>query len=114
MIVVIFEVWPAPGKKSEYLERAAALRNELVQMEGFIGIERFASLADDEKLLSVSFWRDEAAVQRWRNLESHRDAQGRGREGLFKDYRIRVAQVVRDYSLSEREQAPDDSRSAHG
>jgi len=113
MIAVIFEVIPAPGKRQDYLDLAAKLRPELERMEGFISIERFASLTDERKLLSLSFWRDEDAVKRWRTLESHRAAQAKGRAGVFADYRLRVANVLRDYGMSEREEAPQDSRKAH-
>lgn len=113
MIAVIFEVIPAPGRKQEYLELAAALRPELEKQDGFISIERFASLSDEGKLLSLSFWRDEAAVKNWRNFEGHRLAQARGRAGVFADYRLRVAAVLRDYGKTAREQAPADSREAH-
>ena len=96
MIAVIFEVVPAPGKRQEYLDLAAKLRPDLEKLDGFISIERFASLTDETKLLSLSFWRDEEAVKRWRNLESHRAAQAKGRGGVFADYRLRVASVLRD------------------
>ena len=113
MIAVIFEVVPAPGRKQEYLDIAAALRPELEQQDGFISIERFASLTDEGKVLSLSYWRDEEAVKRWRQLEGHRLAQARGRNGVFADYRLRVASVLRDYGMTAREQAPADSREAH-
>lgn len=113
MIAVIFEVVPAPGRKQEYLATAAMLRKTLEAMDGFISVERFESLSQPGKLLSLSFWRDEAAVQAWRNVEVHREAQAAGRGGVFEDYRLRVAHVVRDYGLNERDQAPDDSRTAH-
>jgi len=113
MVAVIFEVFPAPGKKQEYLDLAARLRPELERIDGFISVERFASLSDQNKLLSLSFWRDEDAVQRWRNLGSHRAAQARGRAQVFADYRLRVASVIRDYGMSERKEAPQDSRAAH-
>ena len=113
MIAVIFEVWPAEGRKDEYLDHAAALRPHLATIDGFISVERFQSLTVPEKLLSVSFWRDEAAIAAWRNLEVHRDAQCVGRGGVFGDYRLRVATIVRDYGMSEREQAPTDSTAAH-
>ncbi len=113
MLAVIFEVVPAPDRKQEYLELAAQLRPELEKIEGFISVERFASLTNEEKLLSLSFWRDEEAVQRWRNLACHREAQARGRSGVFADYRLRIASVVRDYGMSDRDEAPQDSRSAH-
>jgi len=114
MIAVIFEVSPAPGRLQAYLDHAAALRAELQAIDGFISIERFQSLSDPARLLSLSFWRDEAAVQAWRRLESHRAAQAAGRAGVFSDYRLRVAEVLRDYGLHEREQAPADSRRTHG
>jgi heme-degrading monooxygenase HmoA len=113
MIAVIFEVVPAPGKRREYLDLAAQLRPELERIDGFISVERFASLTDEGKLLSLSFWRDEDAVRRWRNLESHRAAQARGRGGVFAQYRLRVAGVIRDYGMSERKEAPQDSRKEH-
>ncbi|HSI02729.1 MAG TPA: antibiotic biosynthesis monooxygenase [Reyranella sp.] len=113
MIAVIFEVWPADGRKQAYLDIAASLRPELEQIDGFISIERFQSLIDDSKLLSLSFWRDEAAVQAWRNVEPHRQAQKKGREGVFRDYRLRVASVLRDYGMTERAEAPADSRAAN-
>ena len=114
MMAVIFEVEPAAGQKAAYLDAAAALRPALEQIEGFLSIERFESLAQPGKLLSLSFWRDEDAVARWRQLEAHRAAQHAGRSGMFAGYRLRVAQVVRDYGLQDRAQAPTDSRAAHG
>ena len=113
MIAVIFEVWPAAGRKQEYLDLAASLRPELEKIDGSISIERFASLTDEGKVLSLSIFRDEAAVQAWRNVEAHRVAQGKGRAGVFADYRLRVASVMRDYGMTEREQAPADSRQVH-
>lgn len=113
MIAVIFEVTPASGQQQTYLDLAASLRPELDRMDGFISIERFSSLTQEGKILSLSFWRDEAAVEQWRQFEQHRMAQARGRNGVFADYRLRVAGVIRDYGLSEREQAPPDSRSIH-
>jgi heme-degrading monooxygenase HmoA len=114
MIAVIFEVWPADGHKQTYLDIAASLRPELERIDGFISIERFQSLTDEGKLLSLSFWRDEGAVAAWRNVERHRTAQKRGREGVFRDYRLRIAGVVRDYGMTERAGAPSDSRAANG
>lgn len=114
MIAVIFEVLPAPGRKDEYLDLAASLRPELEKADGFISIERFASLTNEGKMLSLSFWRDEDAVRRWRELEGHRAAQARGRGGIFAEYRLRVASVLRDYSMTERGEAPADSRARHG
>jgi heme-degrading monooxygenase HmoA len=110
MIAVIFEVWPTTGRKDEYLSLAAALRDELSHVDGFISIERFQSLADPEKLLSISFWRDEDAVKQWRNNPNHRKSQAKGRAGIFANYRLRVAAVSRDYGPTDRAQAPDDSR----
>jgi len=114
MIAVIFEVMPAPGRKQEYLDIAAELRPELEKIDGFISIERFESLTQPGKILSLSIWRDEAAVQAWRNVEHHRQAQKAGGEGVFRDYRLRIASVVRDYGMTERAEAPADSRSANG
>jgi heme-degrading monooxygenase HmoA len=113
MIAVIFEVSPAQGRMQAYLDHAAALRTELLAVDGFISIERFQSLSDPAHLLSLSFWRDEAAVQAWRSREAHRSAQVAGRAGVFADYRLRVAEVLRDYGMHERAQAPDDSRDFH-
>jgi heme-degrading monooxygenase HmoA len=114
MIAIIFEVIPAEGRKQEYLDLAASLRPELEKIDGFISIERFASLTTEGKILSLSIFRDEEAVQAWRKLSSHRVAQAKGRAGIFSDYRLRVASVIRDYGMFEREQAPADSRSTHG
>jgi heme-degrading monooxygenase HmoA len=114
MIAVIFEVWPADGRKQTYLDIAAKLKPELEKIDGFLSIERFQSLTDETKLLSLSFWRDEEAVKAWRNVEHHRQAQQAGRGGVLRDYRLRVAQVVRDYGITERAEAPKDSREWHG
>ncbi|HEX5497924.1 MAG TPA: antibiotic biosynthesis monooxygenase [Thermomicrobiales bacterium] len=113
MIAVIFEVWPADGRRQAYLDIAAELRPLLDEIDGFISIERFQSLREPGKLLSLSFWRDEAAVEAWRRLEAHREAQALGRGGVFANYRLRVAEVARDYGLRERAQAPADSRDVH-
>jgi heme-degrading monooxygenase HmoA len=115
MIAVIFEVWPADGSKESYLDHAARLRPELEKIDGFISVERFQSITDPAKMLSLSFWRDEAAVARWRNHMGHRATQAAGRAGVFRDYRLRVAAVMRDYGMSDRrEEAPADSRERHG
>ena len=106
MFAVIFEVEPAAGRQQEYLDIAAALRPELEKIDGFISIERFSSLSKPGKILSLSFWRDEAAIQQWRQQEEHHQAQLKGRGGVFADYRLRVASVARDYGMFEREQAP--------
>ena len=113
MIAVIFEVWPAPGEATRYLDLAAALKPALAEVDGFVSIERFASLAEPGKLLSLSLWRDEAAVAAWRNGAAHRVTQAAGRTSVFADYRLRVAAVIRDYGMSERAEAPVDSRIAH-
>jgi len=113
MIAVIFEVWPASGRKDDYLAVAASLRAELERIDGFISLERFQSLTEPDKLLSLSFWRDEDAVKAWRNQMHHRAGQRKGRAGIFADYRLRVASVLRDYGFNERTEAPEDSKAAH-
>ncbi|HET9230512.1 MAG TPA: antibiotic biosynthesis monooxygenase [Vitreimonas sp.] len=112
MIAVIFEVEPHAARRNDYLGIAAELRPLLDEIDGFISIERFQSLSEEGRILSLSFWRDEAAVTHWRNLEAHRAAQTEGRADIFRDYRLRIAHVVRDYGMSERNEAPEDSRSA--
>ncbi len=114
MIAVIFEVLPDASSRQDYLDIAASLAPGLQHMDGFISIERFQSLVQPGKILSLSFWRDEAALAGWRNTAAHRIAQARGRGGIFDDYRLRIAAVIRDYGLTEREQAPPDSRAVHG
>jgi heme-degrading monooxygenase HmoA len=114
MIAVIFEVWAAEGKRAAYLDIAASLKPRLAEIDGFISVERFESLTEPGKLLSLSFWRDEAAVAAWRNVEQHRLAQAAGRDGIFRDYRLRIAGVIRDYGMTDRGQAPADSRGRHG
>ena len=106
MFAVIFEVQPAPGRQQEYLDIAATLHPELEKIDGFISVERFSSLINPGKILSLSFWRDEAAVIKWRQHEEHHRAQWKGRSGIFADYRLRVASVVRDYGMFDRAQAP--------
>lgn len=113
MIAVIFEVEPAAGKRDAYLGIAADLRPLLDGIDGFISIERFQSLSDENRILSLSFWRDEEAVKAWRNTEEHRRAQAAGRGGVFAAYRLRIAHVVRDYGLTDRAEAPPDSRAIH-
>ncbi|SLN31724.1 Antibiotic biosynthesis monooxygenase [Roseovarius albus] len=114
MIAVIFEVEITSGQKDNYLDVAAGLKPLLEQIDGFISVERFQSLTDPDKLLSLSFWRDEQAVQNWRNLTAHRSGQERGRTGIFSNYRLRVSSVIRDYGMFERDQAPNDSQGHHG
>ena len=106
MIAVIFEVWPAEGRKDDYLRLAAALRSELDCADGFISIERFQSLTEPAKLLSLSFWRDEEAVRGWRNNPRHRATQAAGRAGIFADYRLRIGAVIRNYGMTDRAEAP--------
>jgi heme-degrading monooxygenase HmoA len=113
VIAVIFELEPAPGALQEYLDLAAGLRAELEKIDGFISVERFESLSNPGKLVSLSFWRDAQALEAWRTLELHRAAQRRGRQALFRNYRLRVAEVLRDYGLQERSEAPADSRAHH-
>jgi len=113
MIAVIFEAQPRPDRKGAYLDAAERLRPLLAQIDGFLSIERFESLTEPGKILSLSFWRDEDAVRQWRNVDEHRRVQGAGRKTIFADYRLRVAQVLRDYGLHDRAGAPDDSRKAH-
>ena len=114
MIAVIFEVWPKEGHTGAYLDIAAGLKPLLAEQDGFISVERFRSITDPGKILSLSFFRDEEAVAAWRNHERHRATQAAGRGGIFDDYRLRIASVIRDYGMTERrEQAPSDSRAAH-
>lgn len=108
MIAVLFEAAPTEDGRGRYLELAAALGPQLAQIEGFISIERFQSLSDPQRLLSLSYWADEQAAQRWRRWSAHRQAQAEGRDGVFVHYRIRVAAVLRDYGRDERKQAPID------
>jgi heme-degrading monooxygenase HmoA len=114
VIAIIFESKPHPDQRDRYLDAAARLKPLLAGIDGFISVERFQSLTDPDKILSISFWRDEEAVAKWRQLEQHRRIQEAGRKAIFADYRLRVAHVVRDYGLNEREEAPADSRAAHG
>lgn len=113
MIAVIFEVVPCLGERHHYLDLAGELRPQLETIDGFISIERFESLTLRGKILSLSFWRDEEAIRKWRNLEAHRAAQKAGRNGVFADYRLRIGHVVRDYGMNERLEAPADSREIH-
>ena len=113
MIAVIFETWPAEGQEQHYLDVAQKLFQDLQKLDGFISVERFSSLAEPRKILSLSFWRDEEAISQWRNHPSHRSGQKQGRGKIFKNYRIRVGQIVRDYGLEERREAPPDSYNFH-
>ena len=113
MIAVIFEVWPKPEHKKEYLDLAAELKPILETIDGFISVERFESLTEKGKILSLSFFRDESAVAAWRNMPQHRKTQGKGRATIFENYRLRIASVIRDYGMHDRAEAPNDSRVAH-
>lgn len=114
MIAVIFEVMPHSDRKDDYLDIAAAMRPMVDEVDGFISVERFQSLTNPDKLLSLSFFEDEEAVARWRHLAAHRAAQGKGRAGIFTDYHLRIAHVIRDYGMFDRAEAPEDSKAAHG
>jgi heme-degrading monooxygenase HmoA len=113
VIAVIFEVQPADDRRSAYLDLAAQLHARLEKIDGFLSIERFESLKMPGKILSLSFWRDEEAIATWRNGPEHRAAQHAGRNGTFADYRLRIASVIRDYGMTERDEAPEDSRVFH-
>ena len=110
MIAVIFEVEPNPKHRQQYLDIAASLKPQLEQIDGFISVERFQSLTDPKKILSLSFFKDEEAVKSWRTLQTHGNAQRKGRDGVFDDYRLRVAHVIRDYGMYDRAQVPEDLR----
>ena len=114
MIAVIFEVWPDPNKKQNYLDLAQELKSELQKIDGFISVERFESIHEPGKMLSLSFFRDEAAIAEWRNTAMHRNAQALGRGSYFQNYRLRIAEVARDYGKDDRAQVPDDSKRVHG
>ena len=114
MIAVIFEFTPAEGKFPEYLKIVDTLRDDLAKADGFISLERFESISAKGKFLSLQFWRDDASVAKWRNLQKHRAAQKKGRASIFSSYRLRIASVIRDYEMDKREQAPKDSQEIHG
>lgn len=114
MIAVIFEFTPAEGRTQEYFDLVAQLKPELDKAEGFVSLERFESITRPGSFVSLQYWRDEASVQKWRNVQLHRQAQAKGRGGIFAGYRLRIASVLRDYSLEDRAQAPSDSRNLHG
>ena len=114
MIAVIFEFTPAQGRFPEYMDIVGTLRADLEKADGFISLERFESITTKGKFVSLQFWRDEEAVSKWRNLQKHREAQAKGRGGIFQSYRLRIGQVLRDYTMDEREQAPADSVKVHG
>ena len=114
MIAVIFEFTPADGRFSDYSDLAAGLNSIVKGFDGFISIERFQSITNPGKFVSLSFWRDEEAVRKWRNVQKHREAQARGRRGIFSAYRLRICNVIRDYGMRERGEAPKDSVAVHG
>jgi len=113
VIAVIFEVIPHLEKKERYLNIAADLKPILEEIDGFISVERFQSLSDPHKILSLSFFQDEEAILQWRTLQKHRNAQSMGRNEVFESYRLRVASVIRDYGMFERDEAPADSLTVH-
>ena len=114
MIAVIFEFTPIEGRFADYKALAEGLADDVNRAEGFISIERFESISNKGKFVSLSFWRDEESVRKWRNLQKHREAQKKGRGGIFESYRLRIAEVLRDYTMDERAQAPRDSVKVHG
>ncbi len=114
MIAVIFEFTPAEGRFPEYMDLVAGLKADLEKADGFISLERFESITTAGKFVSLQFWRDEEAVGKWRNLQKHRAAQAKGRAGIFASYRLRIARVLRDYTMDERREAPADSVKVHG
>lgn len=114
MIAVIFEFTPAEGRFSEYMDLVGTLRADLEKAEGFISLERFESITTRGKFVSLQFWRDEESVRKWRNVQRHREVQARGRAGIFQAYRLRIASVLRDYTMDDRAQAPADSVKVHG
>ena len=114
MIAVIFEFTPAPGRFPDYMALVGQLKPEQDKAEGFVSLERFESITAPGQFLSLQFWRDEESVKKWRNVQKHRDAQKQGRAGIFASYRLRIAGVIRDYTMDGRAQAPSDSVAAHG
>jgi len=114
VIAVIFEFTPAKGRFPDYMELVGTLKADLDKADGFISLERFESITNKGKFVSLQFWRDEQSVSKWRNLQKHREAQRKGRGGIFKSYRLRIATVLRDYEMDKRAQAPQDSVAVHG
>jgi heme-degrading monooxygenase HmoA len=114
MIAVIFEFSAAEGRFADYKKLAEGLNEEVRKLDGFLSIERFQSISDPARFVSLSFWRDEEAVRKWRNVQKHREAQAQGRRGIFSNYRLRICSVIRDYGMRERDQAPGDSQAVHG
>jgi len=114
VIAVIFEFTAAEGRFPDYKALADGLSDEVRKVDGFLSIERFQSISDPKRFVSLSFWRDEEAVRKWRNLQKHREAQTKGRGGIFSEYRLRVCTVLRDYTMRSRVEAPPDSVALHG
>lgn len=114
MIAVIFEFTPAEGRFPDYMQLVETLKADLAKAEGFISLERFESITAPGKFVSLQFWRDEESVRKWRVLQKHREAQKKGRAGIFKSYRLRIASVIRDYEMDKRGEAPRDSVEVHG
>jgi heme-degrading monooxygenase HmoA len=114
MIAVIFEFTPKEGKFDEYLRLVDTLRDDLAKAEGFVSLERFESITNKGKFVSLQFWKDEESVRKWRTLEKHREAQKQGRKSIFASYRLRIASVIRDYEMDKRAQVPEDSKKVHG
>ena len=114
MITVIFEFTPAEGRFPEYMDLVGELKADLANADGFLSLERFESITTPGKFVSLQFWRDDEAVRKWRNLQKHREAQKKGRAGIFASYRLRIASVIRDYDMDKRGEAPRDSLEAHG
>jgi heme-degrading monooxygenase HmoA len=96
MFAVIFEVQPKKGRQDQYLELAKFLKPELERIDGFIDNERFASRQIEGRVLSLSTWRDEKAVIRWRTLAVHHGVQEKGRTEVFADYHLRVGEITSD------------------
>jgi heme-degrading monooxygenase HmoA len=114
MIAVIFEFSAAEGRFADYKALAEGLNEEVRKIDGFLAIERFQSISDPKRFVSLSFWRDEEAVKNWRNVQKHREAQAKGRGGIFSGYRLRICEVIRDYGMNARGEAPRDSVATHG
>jgi len=114
MIAVIFEFSAAEGRFADYKALAEGLAEEVRKIDGFLSIERFQSITDPKRFVSLSFWRDEEAVKKWRNVQKHREAQAKGRGGIFSGYRLRICEVIRDYGMNARGEAPRDSVATHG
>jgi heme-degrading monooxygenase HmoA len=99
MFAVLFEVHPKSDQWDAYLGYAAMLKPELEQIDGFVDNIRYRSLTREGWILSLSNWRDEKALVRWRTRARHHEVQERGRTSVFLDYRLRVGQLTRDTNL---------------